>query len=101
MDTFTKQPNEVIYYTLYFNKSMNEGDSINTQVSPIVDIELLDGTGDLPKLEMVTVNVGAGAVKLLISGGAHEQVCLLTCRVQTNEGETLEGDVRLKIKEIR
>ena len=101
MDTFTKQPGETIDYTLSFADAVNAGDSLNTSPAPQITIELLTGTGTAPTLGTTTLNTTGNSVKQRISGGVDGQVCLITCVVHTVAGEVLEGEVKLKIKEIR
>lgn len=100
MDTFTKQPAEVIDYTLDFSNAVNSGDSlVSTPV--VVSIDLQSGSGTAPTLGLTTVNTLANSVKQRVSGGVDGQVCLITCRVTTAAGEVLEGEARLKIKEVQ
>lgn len=101
MDTFTKQPAEVIDYTIDFSEAVNTGDTLVASPAPVVILALQSGTGTAPNLGLTTVNTAGNAVKQRISGGVDGQVCLLTCCVTTASGEVLEGEVKLKIKEVQ
>ena len=101
MDTFTKQPAEVIDYTLDFSSAVNTGDTLVTSPVPVVTLLVQSGTGTAPALGTTTVNTLGNSIKQRVSGGVDGQVCLITCRVTTAAGEVLEGEARLKIKEIQ
>lgn len=101
MDTFIKQPSEIIDYTLSFADAVNDGDSLTSTHPPEITLELLTGTGAPPTLGTTTLNTAGNSIKQRVSGGEDGQVCLLTAKVSTLSGERLEGEVRLKIKEIR
>ena len=101
MDTFIKQPAEVIDYTLDFSSAVNTGDTLVADPAPEVTLELQSGSGEAPSLGLTTLNTQGNSIKQRISGGIDGQVCLVTCRVATAAGEVLEGEARLKIKEIR
>ncbi len=101
MDTFSKQPAEVIDYTLDFSNAVNTGDTLVASPATVVTLALQSGTGDAPVLGTTTVNTTGNSIKQRVSGGVDGQVCLITCRVTTAAGEVLEGEARLKIKEIQ
>ena len=100
MDTFNKQPAESIDYTLDFSEALNTGDALALE-SPTVTLGLMTGIGEVPTVEAVTVNTALSCVKVRVAGGVSGQVCALNCVVNTVTGERLEGDARIKIKEIR
>lgn len=101
MDTFSKQPAEVIDYTLDFSSAVNTGDTLVTSPVPVITLVVQSGTGTAPTLGTTTVNTSGNSIKQRVSGGVDGQVCLLTCRVATASGEVLEGEVKLKIKEVQ
>lgn len=100
MDVFTKQPSETIDYVIDFSAAVNTGDNLVSSPVPTISLVMVSGTGTAPTLGFLTVNTTANSIKQRISGGVDGQVCLLTAIVTTASGEVLEGEVKLKVKEI-
>lgn len=99
MISFEKQPSEVLDYTFDFSLVVATGDSLAAVPPPVVTIEVQDGDAIAPTLGAMTLNTLGHSVKQRISGGVADQVCLVTCLVTTINGEVIEGEVRLKIRE--
>lgn len=100
MDVFTKQPSETIDYVIDFTDALDSSDALAPSPSPVVTLALVSGTGVVPTLGVVSINTATNCVKQRVSGGESGQTLLLSVVANTANGEVLEGDVRLKIKEI-
>lgn len=90
--TLQKQPLEVRTVTFEFDTKLNTGDSI-TAGSVAGSVTVDSGiTFTTPVQDTTRVNVK-------ISGGTVDQNYRVNCRITTAQGETLELDVIIQIRE--
>lgn len=100
MDTFTKQPEEKLFYTVDFSQALNTGDSLSATAPTTSITKITTGTdASPPTLGAAIVNVSAGSVKQMISNGSDGFVYMYSCIATTADGETIEGNFKLKVKD--
>ena len=90
MDKFTKQPNDVLDYTIDLSKWMATGDTVtsaNASVNPAgLNVSVTNDTTDKPKV--------------WASGGNDGTTYQVTLTVNTNGGRTKEFEFKLAVAEI-
>ena len=100
-EVFTKQPEETIDYVFDYTYALNTGDTIASAATPTRTSLAPIPSGDvLPTVGTVTVVNPAVGVKVRISGGTDTGTYLFTCLATTTAGEILEGNFKLRIKDI-
>ena len=97
MDKFTKQPEETIDYTFDFTYALADGDSV--VASPAPTITYTNANGDTA-LTLGTMTVNSTGVKQRVSAGTDGETYLFSCVATTNNGEVLEHNFRVKVKDI-
>ena len=92
MDTFSKQPAEILDYDFDFS-------------------DFLTGSGDTLASSVVTADVGVtvmsktdnttdGTVKVFLSSGTDGTTYKVTCLITTSAGRKKEAEFKLKVKEL-
>lgn len=97
LTTLQKQPFEERLFAFDFSSKMNAEATIVSIISIIA--ELLDGGG----FNVLTINsqLAAGQkVQALYGGGNNGQVYKVTCKCTDSDGQELEMEGKLKVKEI-
>lgn len=90
LDTFPKQPNEVLDYDIDFSDWLAERDDTIASVTADCD----DG------IEVDLVTHLNGVVKLWMVGGTSGRSYKVTATVVTADGRTKEGDIRIQVREL-
>ena len=100
MDTFIKQPAEIIRYTVDFSKALDVGDTVaSVTYSGVENVQGFVSADSVLMLSDEQIDPSVG-VRHLVSGGVSGQTYKATVRVATTLGETLEHEYRVKVKDI-
>jgi hypothetical protein len=96
-----KQPNEKRQYTMDFSNLMAAGELIE-ESSPAPSVSFEDrGGGGSTDLTITGVEVSGQNVNMWISGGIHARTYRVEVLIETNGGQILEGDGKLKVTDKR
>lgn len=83
-----KDPDEVLDYTLDWTDRLEDDETIDTST-----FELASGGVNIDSSSELE-----GITTVWLSGGAADEVCLITNRVITSAGRTYEQSVKLRIR---
>lgn len=89
LNTFIKQPAEVLDYDIDYSGSLDAGDSIVAKT-------VIADTGISVDTSLI---VGGNTVKIWISGGTNGATYKVTSRVTTAAGRVREDEIKIKVKE--
>lgn len=101
MDTFTKQPNEVVQYTMSFADALATGATVTSvQSGPTMsNVSTSPPVGDSVPTVSGLVGVATTGISFLLAGGTNGQTYKVQARVNTSNSEVLEHEFKLKVKE--
>lgn len=103
MDSFTKQPWEEFVIAGSIEDAMDTGETIDLANSDISAIDLSDSsdsTSTVVEIATKAKDDTLGYLKVRIKGGAHGEQHKITFRIDTEQGNQYEVDVKMKVKEI-
>lgn len=89
LNTFTKQPSEVLDYDIDYSSALDSGDTIVAKT-------VIADTGIGVDTSMI---VGGNTVKIWISGGTNGITYKITSRITTAAGRVREDEIKIKVKE--
>lgn len=91
LDTFTKQPNEVLDYDVKFTPWLSETDEV-------ISVDAFADTGI--DLGDTVIDSSGKVVKQWISGGEDGEIYKIQLRALTKDGRVKEADFKIRVKEI-
>lgn len=99
--TFVKQSSETIDYVFDFTYALNTSDTVASAATPtVVTLDPAPSPDVQPTIGSTTVISPAVGVKVRISGGTDTGLYEFTCLATTAAGEILEGNFKLRIKDL-
>jgi len=99
MDSFSKQPDEILDYDVDLTEWVTVGDTVNgTEVS--VDGSAYAVNHVSAGISISITNAATSVPKLWVSGGVDGIVYKISVQVSTNSGRLKEVDFKMKIKDI-
>jgi hypothetical protein len=96
MDSFRKQPNDILDYTFDAREFLDAGDSLLTADFTVAD---RNGAEEPAALQLGAVDISADSAKVWVSGGTDYVDYKVTGRLTTAGGRVVEHEVLIKVRE--
>lgn len=97
--SWTKQPNEVRQLELDVTNALSSGDS----VASVISCTVYDSSGTDVSASMIsgTATVSSNKLYVTVQAGTHNCYYWLEAKVYTSNGDTIEDDLKIIVKDTR